>query len=112
MRAFRNILILLIIAIVFVFVFAGDSPLDDFLPLTETKGAVITAVIGGVYDLGKGDYLVKTKSKDGFTEKMQQDGWQLLSQDGDSYVFGKDGQEISYRESSFFSMFTIYRLEQ
>lgn len=109
-RALRNILILLIVLIIFVFVFAGHSELDAYLPLMETKGAITTMILGGVYDLGGGDYLVRSKDKDAFEDKMLADGWTMQPAESGKLAFEKDGQGIVYRESGFLGGFTIYRL--
>ncbi|MEA4854765.1 MAG: hypothetical protein VB082_10910 [Christensenella sp.] len=112
MRAIRNLAIFLVLALVFVFVFAGNTQLDNILPLMEIKGAVTTAVIGGVYDLGDGEYLVKSKEKELFTEKMEKDGWTALpSEENGNLVFARGEERTEYRESHFLN-FTVYRPAQ
>lgn len=99
----------MIALVVFVFVFAGHSELDRYLPLMETKGAITTLVLGGAYDLGDGEYLVREGEESVFVEHMQKEGWKVRHAEGGRVSFEKDGRNVTYEQSVFLGGFTVYR---
>ncbi len=110
MRTIRNIIIIIIILLIFIFVFAGQGIFDNYLPLLEAKGAVVTTFKGGVFDMENGGYVVKSGDKDAFVDSMLDKGWALKDIGDNGYTFEKEGQQAEYKSRDFMFFFKVYEM--
>ena len=102
MKTIRNIVIILAVLLILLFVFAGRGIFDDFLPLTQTKGAILLAVHSKeIVDNGKYGIMVLKENTDLFKEKMEEEGYSLISSEDGIWTFSDGNETIQFEEKDF-----------